>query len=48
MACAKEFCTLIMLYKTLARSHLEYANCLWRQIDVGKVEKVQMRATSTV
>ena len=41
----------VMLYKTLVRSHLEYANCLWypyRQMDIEKIEKVQMRATKMV
>jgi len=40
-----------MLYKTLVRSHLQYANCVFspfRQMDVEKVEKVQMRATRMV
>jgi hypothetical protein len=43
--------TFIMLYKTLVRSHLEYANCVWspyRQMDIEKLEKVQMRATKMV
>ena len=44
--------TFVMLYKTIARSHLshlEYANCVWfpnRQMGIEKkIEKVQMRAT---
>jgi len=43
--------TFTMLYKTSVRSHMEYANCLWspfRQMDVEKVEKVQMTATQMV
>ena len=43
--------TFVMLYKTLVRSHLEYANCVWspyRQMDIDKIEKVQMRATRMV
>ena len=40
-----------MLYKTLVRSHLEYANCEWstyRRMDIENIEKVQMRATKMV
>jgi len=43
--------TFVMLYKTLVRSHLEYDNCVWspyRQMDIEKIEKVQMRATRMV
>jgi hypothetical protein len=43
--------TFFMLYKTLVRSHIEYANCVWspyRQMDIKKLEKVQMRATKMV
>ena len=43
--------TFITLYKTLVRPHLEYANCVWspfRQMDVDKLEKVQIRATRMV
>jgi len=43
--------TLVMLYKTLVRLYLEYANCAWspfRQMDIEKVERVQMRATRMV
>jgi len=43
--------TFVMLYKTLVRSHLEYANYVWspyRQMDIKIIEKVQMRATRMV
>ena len=43
--------TFVMLYKTLVRSHLEYANCVWspyRQMDIDKIERVQMRANRMV
>ena len=43
--------TFVMLYKTLVRSHQENANCVWssyRQMDIKKIEKVQMRATKMV
>lgn len=43
--------TFCMLYKAMVRSHLEYANCVWspfRQQDIEKLERVQMRATRMV
>jgi len=43
--------TFVMLYKTLVRSHLEYANCVWsqsRKTHIEKLENVQMTATRMV
>jgi len=43
--------TFVMLFKTLLRSHLEYAKCVWspyRQVDIEMIERVQIRATRMV
>jgi len=40
----------VMLYKTMARSHLEYANAVWKRHRglIKDLERVQMRATKLV
>jgi len=41
----------VTLYKSLARSHLEYANSVWYpkiKSDVDKLERVQKRATKLI
>ena len=41
----------ILLYKSMVRPHLEYANSVWcpyKQGDIKELEKIQKRATKLV
>ena len=41
----------VVLYKSLVKPHLEYANTVWaprRMCVIEKIEKVQMRATKLI
>ena len=41
----------VVLYESLVRPHLEYANTVWpprRMCDIEKIEKVQMKATKLI
>ena len=48
---ASEDALFVMLYKSLVRSHLEYANSVWNPHRLGLIkdlEKLQMRTTKLV
>ena len=43
--------TFILLYKTLVRPRVEYANSVWstyKKCDIEQIEKIQRRATKLV